>query len=227
VLLVTACSGGSGAAPRVIASAGPVDRLNGAVRAVAADRTAVLDALTAVQAGATALDAADEVCAGGDGVAARTAYRKAQPLTKTAGASLRSLPAALATYRSALGTLGAASVAVSVPARQALLRVVTSGRAEADAAEGFRVTAAGVWPRYEALAAAESTWITRAVTPWYRTQREGADAYVVLVEDARPALNAARARLGSAVTAVGGPIAAQAQVLSAADAALASVRAQG
>lgn len=194
---------------------------------MAADRTAVLGSLDAVQRAATALDAADAACATGDGIAARRVHRAAEPLVGPAAAAVRDLPGRLATYRASLTSLGAASVAVTGTARQALLRVVTTGGDEATAVQRFRDVAAGVWPQYAALDADETTWITRAVTPWYRTQREGADAYVVLVEDARPALNAARARLGAAVTAVHGPIAAQAAVLTAADAALAAVRAAG
>ncbi|MGZ6826702.1 MAG: hypothetical protein ACXVGH_07900, partial [Mycobacteriales bacterium] len=89
-LLLGGCSGGgSGSPARVVVSAGPVDRLNTAVRAVAADRTALLGSLDAVQRAATALDAADAACATGDGIAARRVHRAAEPLVGPAAAAVR------------------------------------------------------------------------------------------------------------------------------------------
>ncbi len=222
-LLVVGCSG-SGTPQRAVTSSGPLDRLDAAVRAVSADRRDVLAAVAAVQAAAAALDAADEVCATGRGVAARTAHDKAVPLVRAAGTALTRLAAVVPSYRGSLMSVGAASVAVQGAARQALLRVVTVGTDEADALERFRVSAAGAWPQYVALDAAEDTWIVRAVTPWYRTEREAANAYVVLVEDRRAALDAARSRFGNAAVALRGPTSAQSATLAAADQALASVR---
>jgi hypothetical protein len=157
-------------------------------------------------------------------VAARTSFRKATPPARAASSALSRLPGLVSAYRGSLTSLGAASVAVDGAPRQALLRVVTVGTKEADAVAGFRPVAAAVWPQYLALLAAEDTWITRAVTPWYRTDREAADAYAILVEDRRPALNAARMRLGTAAAAARTPIAAQSATLAAADGALAAVR---
>lgn len=225
LLLVVGCSSG-GPSQHVLPSAGSLDRLDAAVRAVGADRAAALDAVFAVQAAAAALDATDQVCTTGRGVAARTSHRKAVPLARGAQTALTRLVSLLPAYRASLTSLGAASVAVDGVARQALLRVVTRGSTEADALEGFRVVAAGAWPQYAALDAAEDTWITRAVTPWYRTDQEGAAAYAVLVGDQRSDLNAARARLGKAEVAVRAPIEAQSATLAAADQALASVRAK-
>jgi hypothetical protein len=201
-----------------------LDRLDGAVRAVSADRKAALSAVDAVQAGATALDATDQVCTTGRGVAARTQHDKAGPLAHEAGVAISQLPSLLAAYRSSLTSLGSASVAVTGDARSALLRVVTVGQAEARALAMFRSVARGAWPQYNALDAAEDTWITRAVTPWYRSDKEAADAYAVLVEDQRSALNAARRQLGTAATFVRAPIAAQSATLAAADQSLATVR---
>jgi hypothetical protein len=201
-----------------------LDRLDGAVRAVSADRKAALSAVDAVQVAATVLDATDQVCTTGRGVAARTQHEKAIPLAHQAQTAISRLPGLLATYRSSLTSLGAASVAVTGDARRALLRVVTVGQAEAQALEAFRAAAARAWPQYSALDAAEDTWITRAVTPWYRTDKEAADAYAVLVEDQRVALNAAREHLGAVAASVREPIAAQSATLTAADQALGSVR---
>lgn len=230
LLAATACtssSSGGGGNARVAATDGPLDRLDAVVRAVAADRKAVLGAVQAVQTGAMALDATDEVCLTGEGSAARTSHRKAVPLAKSAAARLKGLGANLAAYDGALTSLAAASVAVDGTARAALLRVVTNGKKEAAAVEVFRVRANGVWPQYAALDGFESLWITRAVTPWYRTAQEGSNAYQVMVEDQRPALNAARSKLGGVVDSVGPPISLQSSTLSAADKALEAVRARG
>ncbi|MCW2599415.1 MAG: hypothetical protein JWM02_1244 [Frankiales bacterium] len=206
----------------MLPATGSLTRLDAAVRAVSADRKAVLSAVDGVQVAATALDATDQVCATGRGVAARTAHGKAS--ARTGQAALGLLAAQLPAYRSSLTSLGAASVAVDGAARRALLRVVTVGRAEADALEGFRVVAKRGWPQYVALDAAEDLWISRAVTSWYRTDAEAAAAYALLVEDQRPSLDAARARLGVAAAAVHAPITTESATLAAADRALASVR---
>lgn len=197
------------------------------MQTVATDRKAVLRAVEAVEVAATALDATDAVCFTGHGPEARTSHRKAQPLAGAVAGRLSALTGFLAAYRSALTSLTAASVAVDGPARAALLRVVTNGSREAVAVEAFRVRANGVWPQYVALDGFESLWITRAVTPWYRSPEEGSAAYQVMVEDQRPALAAARTRLGEAVSSVEGPIRAQSATLAAADSALAAVRARG
>ncbi len=208
----------------MVNSAGPLDRLDAVVRLVATDRRAVLAAVESVQVAATALDQTDQVCLTGNGIAARTSHRQATPLAQTAATRLRALTGTLAAYRAALGSLTAASVAVTGAARSALLRVVTAGQAEAVAVEAFRVRSNGVWPQYVALDGFEALWITRSVTPWYRTDQEGSNAYQVLVEDQRPALAAARTKLGNAVTAVQPAIEAQGSTLVAADQALSSVR---
>ena len=208
-------------------TSGPLDRLDAVVRAVAADRRAVLDTVAAVESAASALDATDAVCLTGRGVAARTEHRKAAPLAARAAARMRVLTGALAAYRASLVSLAAASVAVSGAPRAALARAVTTGRQEIAAVTAFGKAVAGVWPQFVELDSLESTWITRAVTPWYRSEKEARDAYIVLVEDQRPALNAARGRLGEAVTALQGRVAAQTRALADADRALTGTRDAG
>lgn len=194
---------------------------------MALDRKAVLDSIAAVESAASALDSTDAVCLTGRGVAARTEHRKAAPLATRAAARLRALAGTLAVYRASLASLAAASVAVSGAPRTALARVVTTGRQEIAAVTLFGKAADDVWPHFVALNRLESTWITRAVASWYRTEKEARDAYAVLVEDQRPALNAARGRLGAAVTAVQGPVAAQTRALAEADRALTGTRDAG
>jgi hypothetical protein len=206
---------------------GPLDTLSTAVKAVGEQRTALLADLEAVGMAATALDQTDVVCLTGEGSAARASRRRAAPLASAATAALGRIRPEVASYRTALLALGDASVAVPGEARTALQAVVTAGQREATALEGFRGVAVSVWPSYRRLEGSEGLWITRAVTPWYRTAQEGSAAYTVLVEKDRDALNAARTQLGTATRAVGGPIDAQAASLTAADAALASVRAKG
>jgi hypothetical protein len=197
------------------------------VQAVAQQRAALLADLQTVQMAATALDQTDMVCLRGDGSAARVSRRKAAPLAAEAGAALGRIRPQVASYRTALLALSAASGAVTGQAAAALTQVVTSGQQEATALDRFRGEAAAVWPSYRRLEGQEGLWITRALTPWYRSAQEGASAYSVLVENDRSTLNAARTRLGTASSAVTAPIEAQASSLQAADSALASVRGKG
>jgi hypothetical protein len=206
---------------------GPLDALNTAVHAVGEQRIALLAGLSAVGRGATALDQTDLACLTGEGPPARTSLRRTAPLANAVPDALGRLTSELASYRTALLALGSASTAVSGDARTALQAVVTTGEGEAAALERFRVVAVSVWPLYRRLAGQEGLWVKRAVTPWYRSAQEGAAAYTVLVDKDRDALNAARTRLGTATSAVGRDIDAQAASLAAADAALASVRAKG
>lgn len=205
-------------------SVGPLDRLDSAVRAVSTDRKAMLHAVGVVEAAATALDATDLVCTTGQGSPARSSHRKAVPLETRAESQLRVLVGIVGAYEQALRALGMASVAVDGAARSALLRVVTSGQAEATAVRAFGARATGLWPQYVALNKNEALWITRAVTPWYRNDQEGKAAYQVLMEDLRPALDVARTQLGNAVNRVQQVVEGQTAVLAAADGALAAVR---
>jgi hypothetical protein len=206
---------------------GPLDALNTAVKAVGQQRTVLLADLEAVGMAANALDQTDEVCLKGEGPPARSSLRKTAPLANAVPAALGRLPAELTSYRTALVALGSASTAVVGEARVALQAVVARGTGEATALDAFRVAAVGVWPSYRRLQGQEGLWVMRAVTPWYRTAQEGSAAYAVLVEKDREGLNAARTKLGSATAAVAVPIEAQRATLTAADAALASVRGKG
>lgn len=206
---------------------GPLDALNTAVKAVGQQRTVLLAELEAVGMAANALDRTDEVCLKGEGLPARSSLRKTAPLANAVPAALGRLPSELTSYRTALVALGSASTAVVGQARAALQAVVARGNREATALDTFRVAAVGVWPSYRRLQGQQGLWVRRAVTPWYRTAQEGSAAYAVLVEMDRDGLNAARMKLGSATTAVAAPIEAQRATLTAADAALASVRAKG
>ena len=222
LLLTAACSGGGGARSR--ATPGPLDRLDLAVRGLSTARNAALDAAESVQAGASALDATDAVCATGKGVAARTSYRAGAPAVRRARTAVKDLPGLVRSYRGALAALAGTRTAVSGRARAALDAVGRDGAAEADALAQFGTSAAQVWPRYDALDAQEALWIKRAVTPWYRSTQEGANAYAVLVGDDRKALVAARTALGSAAQQLSVPTATQSDTLAAADRALATVR---
>lgn len=224
-MLLPACSTGPGRTPPP--GPGPLDRLDTAVRAVGSSRAAALGAVMAVQAGATALDATDQACTTGRGVAARTAYRQGAPRVARARAGLQDLSRLVASYRAALTSLAASRTAVSGRPRTALADAVRDGRAEADALERFRAATARLWPQYDALDGHASLWITRATASWYRTAREGAAAYAVLVTDTRRFLAAARTQLGAAAHALAAPSAAQTATLAAADTALGAVRGRG
>ena len=224
LVLVAGCS--SRGVRHVTVSVHSLARLDAAVRAVSANRGFLLASVDAVQKGASSLDATDQVCTTGEGVAARTSHRVSLPLTHQARVALTVLPRQVAAYRSSLVGLAAASPLVGGAARESLVNAVRDGQAEATAVEAFRAQAARVWPEYDHLDADEDTWITRAVTPWYRTPQEGAAAYAVLVDDHRAALDAARRSLGAAAEAVSGPSMAESVTLAAADKALAGFRTQ-
>ena len=192
---------------------------------MSADRGFVLAAVDAVQRAADALDTTDATCAKGAGVPARTALRTAEPLTRKAREQLAALPRTVAAYRRDLQALTTGAADLEPAQRAAVQRVATAGKAEAAAVMRFRSTAAGLWPEYDRLATQQDTWVTRAVTPWYRSDAEGAAAYAVLVDGSRPALERARAQLATAATAVQGPSRAQTAAMAAADEALAALRA--
>lgn len=180
--------------------------------------------MDANQSAASRLDATDELCAAGDGTAARASFRASLPLTRAARLGRIALPAALTEYRRALSSLEAASPAVTGDARAALVDVARDGRAEADAVQVYLRGLSAAWPQYDALSADEDVWTSHAVSGWYRTRQEGAAAYAVQVQGKRSALAAARARLARAAAAVRGPISAQSQTLRAANRALQSLR---
>lgn len=249
-MLVLVAGGGCANRSDPVASAPTTSRLTGldsAIAALTAARTALLADVDAVQRGATAIDDTDAACAAGRGVAARTQRREATPVVQKGRAAVAALGRDVAAYTEALrrlttllGTAGATATdptrsgaatpaadlveALSAPQRQALERVADDGLAEAQAMSGFRAGAGGAWPAYERLLGIEDTWITRAVTPWYRTAEEGANAYAVLVEPVRPAVDRARTSLARAAAEVQAPSAAQSATLAAADAALAALR---
>jgi len=197
--------------------------LNSAVQAVSNARTALIADISAVQAAASALDDADGVCATGKGLAARSSHRTAGSAVGAAEGALKKLPADVTSYTGALGRLDAAA-GTAPPAQEALRQAVADGRAEAEAARRFRTAAAAAWPRYARLDEDESTWITRALTPWYRTDAEGASAYAVLVSGTRPALEVARSALSTASGQAVQASAATSTALVAADQALSGLR---
>lgn len=201
-----------------------VARLDAAVVRLSAARRPVLAEADAIQAAASALDQVDAVCATGDGVRASTAYREAEPKVAAARRAMADLPVALAAYSRALSTLGAEVDAGSAPVRKALAAVVVDGRAEAAALSRFRTSVGLLWPSYDLLASQEQTWITRALTPWYRSASEGAAAYAVLTTNGRTELTSARESLAAAARLLSGPSATQSATLLAADRVLARQR---
>ena len=184
----------------------------------------MLRAIDAVQAGARALDATDAICAQGHGVAARSSQRRGADAVNRAAAAGSDLPSLVANYRASLSALDKARTAVSGAALTALATVVRDGQTEATAVSDFAATVGSAWQQYASLDGQERLWIKRAVTPWYRTDKEGADAYSVLVQPGRHFLEVARTQLAAAATAVQAPTAVQAATLSAADRALSALR---
>ncbi len=222
------CAGGG--TPRPTAGSTGVRALDAAIGTLGAARGRLLAKVDVIQRAATALDDTDATCALGQGVAARTAHRVAVPLLQQANTAVGELGGDVASYTEALRVLGtlpggaSRSPALSAAQSAALATVVRTGLTEAAAMSAFRAAASGAWPAYRQLSELEDTWITRAVTPWYRTDQEGASAYAVLVGPSRPVLDRARTTLGTAAEGVQAPSAATAVALKAADRALASLR---
>ena len=221
IAALTGCSASSGAPSR---GGVEVQRLDAAVVGLSAARRPLLADIDAVQAAATALDEVDAVCATGDGVKARTAYRAAEPKVLAARRALSDLATGVGRYGQALSTLSAEVDAGSAAVRTALTAVVRDGRKEASAMASFRTAVGLLWPSYDLLASQEQTWITRAVTPWYRSASEGASAYAVLTSHGRSELTGARESLATAAHVLNGPSAVQSATLQAADQVLARQR---
>jgi hypothetical protein len=200
----------------------PLDKLSMAITGVGAARTAVLSAVQDVEDGAEALDATDAICVTGRGVAARASYRKGQAAYGKAGPALRNLQATVSNYRAALRSLDGNRSAVTGAANTALAAVVRDGGTEATAVAGFASAVGKLWPQYVNLEGQEKVWITRAVTPWYRTDQEAANAYAVLVGSARNFLEVARTRLMNASAALRTATSVASATLAQADAALAA-----
>ncbi|MCU1599806.1 MAG: hypothetical protein JWO22_515 [Frankiales bacterium] len=202
----------------------PLDRLSQSIAGVATARSALLDAIGDVQAGARAIDATDALCAQGHGVRARTAHRSGAPAISGAQAAARNLPTLVANYRASLTALKKSDAAVTGSRRAALQKVVTDGMSEARAVADFQAVIRTAWVQYVSLDGLELVWIKRAVTPWYRTDEEGANAYAVLVGPGRRFVTVARTQLAAASRTVRGAVTAQAATLAAADNALSGLR---
>jgi hypothetical protein len=205
-------------------------RLDAAIATFNTARAQALNATGVIVAGATALDAADEACATGS----RTRAAAARPAARAAGGKVRTALAALpmrvkAYDRAATDLAAAAKAATSLTDEQraAITAVVDGGRRESAAADAFRVAGATAWPAYEEQDRVQSRWLDRAQGGWYRTEQEAADAYSVLSDDNRPALDRARTLL-QRVDAARRPISeAERLALKRADAALATLRSPG
>lgn len=194
-------------------SASP-DRLAASVAAVAQARRAATALVTQVTSAAQALDAADARCAVGDRRAARRTRRAHATEPARAARAVASLSAAVAAYGRSLDAVPAGA--------PALAEAVAAARGEVRALRAFAAVATRVWPRYAALDHEQATWVTRAFVPWYRTTRESADAYAVMVGPTRPALAAARRDLADASSALSTAQREAVRALAAADRALAS-----
>ncbi len=187
----------------------------------------MFDGTGALVAAALALDAADEACATGERPPARTARARARDAVPKARAALAALPARLAAYDKGVAELAAAATAatsLSSGQRAAVEQVVTAAKAEAAAADAFRVAGKTAWPAYTALDEVQATWLNRSSAGWYRSTKEAADAYAVFIQDQQAALTQARTLLRR-VDEARRPISGRVQTaLRAADSALAPLR---
>ncbi len=227
-MLLTACGGSRSGTDRPIGTTTGLARLDAAISGFDQARTEVLAGTGALVAAALALDAADAACSTGDRSAARAARSRARDTVPRAKAALAALPTRLAAYDKGASELAAAAkAATSLDAgqRSAVQQVVTAAKAEGAAADAFRIAGKTAWPAYAALDEAQATWLTRSSAGWYRTKKEGADAYAVFVQDQQAALTQARTLLRR-VDEARRPVSDRVQAaLRAADAALAPLRA--
>ena len=173
-------------------------RLDAAVAAVNATRTAALASADRLVEAATALDGADEACATGQRELAAEARRTARNAVTPVAEALATLPQQVEAYGAALDELTAAAEPLDDAQRSALAEATSAGQAETQALLAFGRAAAGLWPSYADLDALQSTWLDRASAGWFRTQREAAAAYVVLRKPGLPELEAARSALARA-----------------------------
>ena len=227
--MVSACAGPvSTARPQGVSTG--LARLDAAIRGFDVARARALGQAGATVTAARALDDADAAAARADRAAAAQARRRSRVAVPVARAALAGLPASLRGYRGGAAELAAAARAASSlddPQRTALASVVQAAASEADAIDAFRVAGQSAWPAYAALDTAQGVWLTRAGAGWYRDATESANAYAVLVQDQRPALDRARILLRR-VDVARRPASATVQTsLRAATAALASLRSTG
>lgn len=199
--------------------------LDEAVALVNAARRSALLVPDAVVEGATALDGADEACATGQRDLAASARTRARVAVPAATRAFGALPQQLSAYRAALTALIPAAEPLAAEQQQALVAVRTAGEAETTALVAFGAAARELWPAYSALDDAQSLWLARRSAGWYRSQREAADAYVVLRKPGLAALEQARADLAAADGARRPATERVRSALTAADAALEELRA--
>ena len=193
-----ACSDGGSPRPGpTITEDNGVAALGDAIKGLNTARAAVLSDTNAITSGANALDAGDARAAEGDRAGMGELRTRIDSGHHLAVTGIRRAPQRLATYDQALNALFAAAKAEALNATQraAVEDVVTKGRAEHKAMTDFARVATGIWPSYGKLYEAGSTWYTRARGGWYRSTKESADAYAVMVSADRPALDRARSLL--------------------------------
>jgi hypothetical protein len=187
-------------------------------------RRVVLATSGALPSAATALDGADEACATGDRALAAEARARARTAVGTADEALAALPQQLTDYRTALTELARAGTALDPAQQQALDAAAAAGEREATAQEAFVGAARSVWSAYDALDAAQATWLERAAAGWYRDRAEAAAAYAVLRDPVAAELERARGALVAADAARRPSIEAMRAALREADTALSPLR---
>lgn len=228
--MLVGCGGPRRVAGPIIDRDTGLHRLDIAITAFDKARAQVLSATSAIITGAVVLDNADDACSTGVTQTAKDARDRARAAVPKTQSALSVLPARLTAYQRALSSLAAAEKAATrlTPGqRSALDAVVAGARAETHASDAFRVAGKTAWPAYVKLDAAQSLWLDRRVSGWYRDQQEAAGGYDVLVRDDRPALDQARTLLERVDTARRPISDRERKALADADAALASLRSPG
>lgn len=167
-------------------------------------RAAALRSAAAFGPGAAALDAVDAAAVRGDlEVARRGVAASARPAT-TAAAAKRALPRQAESYASAARGLGRAArlPVLSPPQAVALRDLAAAASMEVAALQGLAASQATGWSAYSDLQQAQALWLQRATDGFYPDQRTQAyspavagNAYTVLVNPSRGALDRERIAL--------------------------------
>lgn len=207
-------------APATLAPAGH-PALATAIPAFNTARAALLDDTGQLAQLAGGIDGIAAAAATGDPAQVR-GQAQLPALLAQAHKVLDRLPGEADRYGDALTALAAAARNLDGSSATAIDGVVRAGRAELRADRDFTTAAAAAAAAYDAFAPLEARWYDRAVSGWYRSTREAADAYAVFLDPVRRQLTATRQQLESSDRDRAGAAAATSAAVHRAEALLAS-----
>ena len=181
--------------PATLGPAG-VPALDTAIPAFNSARAAVLSDTGQLAQLAGGIDGIAAAAATGDPTQVR-GQAQLPPLLAQTHKVLDRLPGEADRYGDALTALAAAARNLDGSSATAIDGVVRAGRAELRADRDFTTAATAAAAAYDVFAPLEARWYDRAVSGWYRSTREAADAYAVFLDPVRRQLTAAQQQLES------------------------------